>query len=69
MNDHQKNAQYSGVRDGDATPDRNVQPVLWCGSMLSCNRFVVALLRAIYAMSTISKGVINEHRTNRPQEL
>jgi hypothetical protein len=38
MNDHQKNAQYSGVRDGDAPLDRNVQPILWCGSMLSCEK-------------------------------
>jgi putative intracellular protease/amidase len=28
-------AQYSGVRDGDAPPDRNVQPTLWCGPVLS----------------------------------
>jgi hypothetical protein len=35
MNDHQKNEQYSGVRDRDAPPDRNVQPILWYGSILS----------------------------------
>jgi hypothetical protein len=69
MNDHQKKAQYSGVRDGDAPPDRDVQPRPWCGPMLSSKTFVVALPDAVHVMSTISKGVINGRRTNRTEEL
>jgi hypothetical protein len=69
MNDHQKNAQYSGMRDGEAPPDRNVQPILWCGSMLLYNRFVVALVDTVFVMSTVSKGAINERGTSRTEEL
>ncbi len=69
MNNHQRNAQYSGVRDGDAPPDRNVQPILRCGSTHPHNRIVVALLDAVYVVSSISKGVMNGSRTNRTEEL
>jgi hypothetical protein len=48
MNDHQKNAQYSGVRDGDAPLARNVQPI----TLVRIDAFdaidsVVALLDAV----------------------
>ena len=69
MNDHRKNTQYSGVRDGDAPLDRNVQPILWCGSMLRAKDFVVALLDDAHVMGTISKGAINERRTSRTEKL
>ncbi len=36
---------------------------------IRCNRIVVELLDAVFVMSTISKGVINERRTSRTEEL
>ena len=36
---------------------------------IRCNRLVVALPDAVFVMSTVSKGVINERGTSRTEEL
>jgi hypothetical protein len=36
---------------------------------IRCNRIVVALLDAVFVMSTTWKGVINEQCANRTEEL
>jgi len=69
VNDHQENAQYSGVRDGMRLLTAMFNQYFGADRCFRAKDFVVALLDDVYVMGTISKGVVNERRTSRTEKL